>query len=782
MKTLKKVLSLVLVVAMIASMLIVGAAAAEETQYPEAAAVISGIKVMEGDERGMRYGDTVTRAEAAAIICRILLGDTAETLAITTTTAPYADVAASHWAAGYIAYLKGQGIVSGRGNGFAPNDNVTSIEFAKMLLTAVGYGKAGEFDGAAWDINTVTFANENDIFDGTNEVILYDAATREECMLYAYNALMVPTVKYNKTFESYYTGASALNPETDEAELMKWTLAATKFGLDDVDDVDVFGRPASDFYLGTDLLADNVVNTAPVFTAENTVYGATLAAKLGTSAAKITKIDQWVDGEKTPNAFSTAILDTTSAASYTAVADNGAITEAYVSGTTLTLVTYYEYIATVTAVDAKTGVVTLTNGDATTAKGIIPGVAVNDVVIYTKDNDANDVTAYKVVSAVKATPAAGTFQSIQRVGTLDLCVIGGVSYTVSAKLDGTMPTANDFGKAYNVYTDSLGNALKAVYVPSVVTSNDYLYLVDSISTAEYQVGFNTVPASAQLKVVYANGGTEVVDYAVAQSLVDGKYYYTVPVKGTTVVEDGKVAASGKWYSYITNDAGEVTLVAEAAVATDKLVVDTGKYSVGGTAARAYSKTVLNVVNAKGEVSTYVGIANFPNDVTENYTTMIVTDYYGTTVEVINAYAGTDGVVVEVPVVGYCAQYLYRDANGYHYTFFVNGEAIELVNYAAPLTTGNAYIVTNTTYGYAVSGDYTTDNAVYDTTNLVYDDAHIISFVDDQYFVTKTGTAIYYNEYTVVYDLAAGGAPATLTAGRAITYSVVDGTAVYVWLH
>jgi len=773
MKTLKKVLSLVLVVAMIASMLIVGAAAAEETQYPEAAAVISGIKVMEGDERGMRYGDTVTREEAAAIICRLLLGNTAETLAIATTNAPFANVAATRWSAGYIAYLKGQGIISGvSATEFDPTAPVTGIAFAKMLLTAVGYGKAGEFDGAAWDINTVTFANENGIFAGTNDLILTDAATREECMLYAYNALTVPTVKYNKTFESYYTGSSALQPVTDKAELVKYSLAATKFGLtaDDKNVTDVFGRPATNFYLGTELLAGPVVNAAPSFTMENAATGATLYAKLGTAAsAKIKTVQQWTDGKLAAWTGKIAADDKTE------IAGNGAVTEAYINGEVLTLVTVYEYIDTVSAVDAKTGVVTLAGG----AKGIIPGLAKDDIVIYTKDIDG---TVFQVVSATKAVPTSGTFQSVTALGH----VIGGVTYVASAKISGAMPSAavenNDFGKAYDVYTDSLGNVLLAKEQPAAgIVSNDYLYLVASVSTGAKAVGFNVVPASAQVKVVYANGGPAILNYSITQSLVDGKYYYTVPT-GLKEVADGEVAAAGKWYSYVVDAEGAITLVAEAKVTTPALVVAPGKYTVGGTDARAYSKTVLNVVNEKGEVSTYTGIANFP-ELNKAYTTMIVTDVFGATVEVINAYAGTDGVVVEKPDVGYCAAKLYQDANGFHYSFYVNGETVEVVKATDDYVVGNAYDVTNTQYGYMVTGDYAIDKAeVVDYATMTYDDAHIITLVDDQYFVTKTGAAFYYDAFTTVYDLAAGGAVSTLTAGRAISYSIVNGVAEFIWMH
>ena len=790
MRNLKKVLSLVLVVAMLASMMIVGAAAAEpeKTNYPEAAAVIAGIKVMEGDEGGMRYGDTVTREEAAAIICRILLGSTAETLK--TTTAPFEDVAASRWSAGYIAYLKAQGIVSGVSDTeFDPTAKVTGIAFAKMLLTAVGYGKVGEFEGSAWDINTITLSNELGIYTATKAADLAAGATREECMLYAFNTITkVPTVKYNKTFESYYVGPSAMSPVTGPAALA-YTLGATKFNLGSTPVEDNYGRPAVTYTLGTEVLASKVVNAEPLFTVPNAVIGATLYAKLGAAAAaKITTIDQWVDGVKTPAAFATSIL---AVADLTPVAGQGAVTEAYLdsTGTTLTLVTYYEYIGQVTAINATTGVATLSTADT----GIFAGVAVNDYVVYTKGVDV--ATSAVVTTGAKAAPVTGAFQKVNAQG---LCVIGGVTYTASAKISGTMPaaTAANFGKDFNVYTDSLGNALLVTLVPgAVVTSNDYLYLLDSAAAAAVagSTFVNEVPATAKLQVVYADGGKAVVDYAITKNAVDGKYYWTLPgASAPSEVASGTVAAPG-WYSYTTNSEGKVTLVAAAAVTNAGLGVTTGKFDVTGAPAgsKANSKTVLNIVNVNGAVSTYTGISKFPTYAVGSgagqnlYATMIVVNPLTNTIEAINAYAAADGVAVEIPTIGFCAEALGQDLQGYHYNFYINGEKVEVVNPTASgaLTVGSAYNMTKTGDVYAAATEATISKAV--LTAGVYDDAHIIApnGVEPEYFQTKDGTAVYFNALTNVFDLANGGAAGTLTAGRAVSY-MVDGTntALYVWMH
>ena len=62
--------------------------------------------------------------------------------------APFGDVPASHWAAGYVAFASDRGIINGYGNGmFGPTDPVTYEQMAKMLVCAWGYGDMAEERG-----------------------------------------------------------------------------------------------------------------------------------------------------------------------------------------------------------------------------------------------------------------------------------------------------------------------------------------------------------------------------------------------------------------------------------------------------------------------------------------------------------------------------------------------------------------------------------------------------------------------------------------------------------
>ena len=92
----------------------------------------------------------MTREQAAKIITYMLLGQTAAD-ALTTNTAPFQDVAANRWSAGYIAYCANVGIIDGDGKGsFHPTQEVTGYQFAKMLLGVLGYGVKDEYVGTNW--------------------------------------------------------------------------------------------------------------------------------------------------------------------------------------------------------------------------------------------------------------------------------------------------------------------------------------------------------------------------------------------------------------------------------------------------------------------------------------------------------------------------------------------------------------------------------------------------------------------------------------------------------
>ena len=187
MKNLKKVLSLVLALAMALSLMTVAFAKDasdyndyDEVTYKEAVDVMTAAGIFDGmGANNFQPDGTLTREQAAKIITYMLMGKS-NADKLTTTIAPYGDVSADRWSAGAIAYCTNEGIISGMGhNKFAPTDEVTGLQFAKMLLVALGYdAEIEEMVGDSWAINTSKLAIAVGLDNGMEDVALSGALTR----------------------------------------------------------------------------------------------------------------------------------------------------------------------------------------------------------------------------------------------------------------------------------------------------------------------------------------------------------------------------------------------------------------------------------------------------------------------------------------------------------------------------------------------------------------------------------------------------------------------------
>ena len=207
MRNLKRVLSLALALVMMLGMMIIGASAASAKDFPDAAEidyteavdVVSGLGVMTGDDKGnFNPTDILTREQAAKIMAYIMLGEkNADKLG--NNTQIFADVAAGRWSAGYIAYCTNVGILAGYGNGnFGPEDKLTGVAFAKMLLTAAGYDAEveGYSNNPDWATNIAVDAIEAGI--DIKGVVLANELTREQAAQMVLQALEMDTVEYVK--------------------------------------------------------------------------------------------------------------------------------------------------------------------------------------------------------------------------------------------------------------------------------------------------------------------------------------------------------------------------------------------------------------------------------------------------------------------------------------------------------------------------------------------------------------------------------------------------------
>ena len=233
MKNLKKVLSLVLALAMALSLMTVAFAADEsnyadydEVTYNEAVDVMSAVGVFDGMGGSFNPDGTLTREQAAKIITYMLMGKS-NADKLTTTIAPYGDVSADRWSAGAIAYCTNEGIISGMGNNkFAPSDEVTGLQFAKMLLVAIGYDAGIEgLTGESWAINASKLAIAVGLDDGMEEVSLSGKLTREQACQMAFNAMQTPLVEYESKGTTIEVNGATVTFGAQKASYVTTTIA-----------------------------------------------------------------------------------------------------------------------------------------------------------------------------------------------------------------------------------------------------------------------------------------------------------------------------------------------------------------------------------------------------------------------------------------------------------------------------------------------------------------------------------------------------------------------------
>ena len=201
----KKVLSLVLCVAMMLSVMVVGAGAAFSDQSKikntEAVDACTALNIIGGYPDGsFKPEGNITRAEVTKMICVALNGGKEPNLA-TNATPTFSDVrtnANSAWAEKYIESCASQGIVSGVGGGkFAPAGNVTGTQLAKMLLVSLGYKSENEgFTGNAWATNVNTVASAKGLYAGLEKLDVSAALTRDSAAQMIWNALNAYEVEY----------------------------------------------------------------------------------------------------------------------------------------------------------------------------------------------------------------------------------------------------------------------------------------------------------------------------------------------------------------------------------------------------------------------------------------------------------------------------------------------------------------------------------------------------------------------------------------------------------
>ena len=218
MRNLKKVLSLVLCVAMMLSVMVMSTGAAfpdqDKIQNAEAVDMATALGIIDGYEDGtFRPAENIERGEAVKMISAMLNGG--RDAVQETTESSYTDVLGSDdaWANKYIEYCTAQGIVSGVGEDrFAPASDVTGTQLAKMLLVSLGYDADKEaYQGTTmWAVNVNTDAVTAGLYAGIESVDMNAALTRDNAAQMIWNALQAETVRYSLAGQAVKTGDTLL--------------------------------------------------------------------------------------------------------------------------------------------------------------------------------------------------------------------------------------------------------------------------------------------------------------------------------------------------------------------------------------------------------------------------------------------------------------------------------------------------------------------------------------------------------------------------------------------
>lgn len=194
MKNLKKLMSVILTVAMLMSFAVSTSAATfadvdETSTAYEAVEVLAALGILTGkDEGNFDPEANIKRSEFAAVICRAMNSEAAASGSY----ADFNDVSADHWAAGYIGWAAGAGIVNGVGNGnFDPDANVTYQQAVTMIVRAMGFEVLAAKRGG-FPTGYMSIANTYGITGGVAMTPATGAASRAGVAQLIYNAFDAP--------------------------------------------------------------------------------------------------------------------------------------------------------------------------------------------------------------------------------------------------------------------------------------------------------------------------------------------------------------------------------------------------------------------------------------------------------------------------------------------------------------------------------------------------------------------------------------------------------------
>ena len=469
MRNLKKVLSLVLCVAMMLSVMVMSTGAASFTDqdefsenYAEAAEVLTGMGVINGYEDGsFQPKDNITRAEVAAMIYRVATGDVDSGHPGMTAGANYfTDVSEDDWYAGYVNYCADAGYIKGfEDNTFRADENVTGYQVLAMILRAVGYDKNNEFTGTNWTINVASTAAEVGMLKNVDSSVNLSAeAPRELVAEFIFQAVR-PVAEDSQTQLVHWSPAAgdyrpdnAWNPES---------LGEKVFDLDVNDSADEWGRPEVLWTYNTGD-EETVIEIDPVATYTTAVNDCDVYEDTGISG----QVETYVNGQDT-------IYDINKTATKESIGAQGQLVEVYdyttVNGDDATrIVAIDTFLAQVTDVEAARydanghlateATLTLSVYDAATPTSVELEngstdwtYAVGDMLLV---NAYTNLDTDKVINTGEAEQVGDEAQYVEIVSAAESFV--GAQTTIHYNADTHTINGTEYNDAYKFFRDDAG--------------------------------------------------------------------------------------------------------------------------------------------------------------------------------------------------------------------------------------------------------------------------------------------------------------------------------------
>ena len=640
MRNLKKVLSLVLCVAMMLSVMVMSTGATSfsdedefSPQYKEAAEVLTGMGVMQGYEDGSYFlpQRNITRAQVATLIYRAVTGDVKDTQTdLYKDWNKFKDVPSTDWSAGYVNYCANGEIIKGfTPDTFGPLKNVTGYQVLAMILRAIGYDANDEFTGEGWEVRTATTAKEIGLLDNVQETTLGAAASRELVAELIFQAMNVPMVKYNLIVKDYV-------PVKDNETLgeREFNLAQTEYGA-----IDEWGRPGYEWINTKTGDAYATIKAEPVVTYTEAVTECDVAADTNVDEDVIYAVT--VNGQKAVN-YEVQPTDTVQK-----IGAQGRLTEVYYDydgeGSDA-IVMIDTFLAQVTKVEDATfdanghtktpATITLFVYDGAGKTGGQTLVLTNGKTNYDYDKDDMVLVNAYTQNAKVATgkDASGTIISSKGYGEivgLAESIVGaqtvihyndgkhtvsGTTYDDAAELH-LDKAGKDASKNYTWYFDQYDNL-----IGSAVIATTYSY--GTIKNIQW-INPTGAAGYAQATMVYMDGSEQTQTIASIANLDtayntsaapgsnDGKNIYVSTSQQDNYAEFG----GAHMYQIETNADGSLDLILTDEVAT--AIVQQGisaVKAVGSTTASFYTNNATQylVKSGSGASATYTPVTGYTN--------------------------------------------------------------------------------------------------------------------------------------------------------------------------